>query len=143
MRRFAPTEPGGQRGVACQAPDRPAGAAVGRSQDAPDQEAGSWSDVLNRYPTKKIFNQLAEEFKVSGPAVELEDPQCMPRLPVAVLRHHREEPVREVPPFTEIAWSMQSLLTNPATMGAPCTEAGQWAILQVHQVPEGPSPTGP
>ena len=32
-----------------------------RSQDAPDQGAGLWSDVLNHYPTKKILNQLAVE----------------------------------------------------------------------------------
>ena len=42
--------------------------------------------MLNRYPTKKIFYQMTEEFKVNGPAVEAEDPQCMPRLHVGVLR---------------------------------------------------------
>ena len=36
----------------------------------------------------------------------------MPRLPVGALRHRREEPVREVPPLTEIAWYTQSLTTN-------------------------------
>ena len=78
----------------------------------PSRSAGSWSDMVNRYPTKKILYQMTEEFKVNGPATEEEDPQCMPRLPVGVLRHRREEPVREVPPLTEIAWSMQSLPTN-------------------------------
>ena len=68
--------------------------------------------MLNHYPAKKIFYQATEEFNVNGPATEAEDPQCMPRLPVGVLRHRREEPVREVPPLAEIAWSMQSLPTN-------------------------------
>ena len=79
---------------------------------APSDGAGAWSDMRNRYPTKKILYHLTKDFKVSGPTLETEDTQCMPRLPTGVLRHRRVEPVREVPPLTNIAWSMQSLPTN-------------------------------
>ena len=78
----------------------------------------------NRFPTKKILNQLTEKFKVSGPAVELEDPQCMPRMPVGVLRHHREEPVREVPPSLG-AHGPCSHCRQTQRLRYPCTEAGQ------------------
>ena len=48
------------------------------AKKAPSQGAGSWSDMLNRYPTKKILHQMTGEFKVNGPEAEAEDPQCMP-----------------------------------------------------------------
>ena len=95
------------------------------AKKAPSHGAASWSDILNRYPTNEILFQMTEEFNVSGPAAEAEAPQCMPRLPVGALRHRHGEPVREVPPFTEIAWSMLSLQTKPSDRG--CTLLRSWA----------------
>ena len=76
--RFSSTEPLVSRALACEAfrshrawwpvGRRMLGARsprwsgrLERSQDAPDQGAGSWSDMLNHYPTKRILNQLAVE----------------------------------------------------------------------------------
>ena len=78
MWRFVSTEPLASRAFACEALRShrawwPAGRRLSgarspsksgrleRSQDAPDRGAGSWSDVLSHYPTKKILNQLTVE----------------------------------------------------------------------------------
>ena len=76
------------------------------------QEGDGWSQMRHRYPDKKAFRRLAEQFQTDQePQAKTEDVKCLPELPRGQLRH-RQTTMREVPALEGIAWLMQSA-TNP------------------------------
>ena len=83
------------------------------SNDATCQGAGAWSDMTHRYPNSKTLHQMTVNFKVEReePA-NVEDLRCLPHLPAGLLRHRREEPLRDIPALTDLAWSMQFVATS-------------------------------
>ena len=97
------------------------------AKKAPSNGAGSCGPTCSTAtpPRRSPTYQMTEEFKVNGPAAEAEDPQCMPRLFVGVLRHRRGEPVREVPPSLRSHGPCSTCRRIPSDRG--CTLHQSWA----------------
>ena len=100
---------------------------------APDDGAGTWSDMRDRCPTKKILYHLTKDFRVTGPELEREDTQCMQRLPTGVLRHRRVEPVREVPPSLALHGPCSPCQRVPSDRG--CTSHRSWEAGRIAGLP--------
>ena len=72
-------------------------------------ECGSWAQLRDQFPDKKVRAQLTKNFKRAlADTTDKADPGCMPELPPGPLRFPSEGPTRQVPPLDEIAWMTQS-----------------------------------
>ena len=115
-------------------------AAIWNVRGEENQGGDGWTRMRQEHSDTKALKRLINDFRMKGPmCLGGDEPKCLPRLPKGPLRHRREEELRAVPPLDQVAWLMQS--AQRPWVHFNCRR-GFDPLLQEHQVPQGPYPTG-